>query len=136
LSDLKAFRSNCHAAARNVGARLRTVQDRNEAVGYCNYAIAFFKFSDSAVAVLLNAVYPIIAFATWPTGHEVHFNYIDHPKLAEAFRELGDYVIAHGDEVNQPLLRNMCKELTPTERKSIAYFRSRRVGDVIFNQWD
>jgi hypothetical protein len=136
LSDLKAFRSDCYAAAREVGARLRAVQDRNEAVGACNYAIARFEFPDSTVAALLNAVHPILAFANWPADSEFALEYIDCPKLAEAFQALGGYQVATSEELNQPLVREMCNGLTATEQDHIRYFRPRRFGDVIFNYWD
>jgi hypothetical protein len=71
--DLKAFRSDCHTAARTVGARLLSVQDRNEASGACNYAIAGFEFSDSVIAVLLNRVYPVITLVSSPTGSQITF---------------------------------------------------------------
>jgi hypothetical protein len=136
LSDLKAFRSHCHSAAREVGARLRTVQDRNEALGACNYAIARFELPDATVAVLLNAVHPVLAFAEWPAEGQLAFEYVDCPKLAEVFRTLGGYQIAASEELNQPLVREMCADLTMAEQEHVRYFRPRRVGDVIFNYWD
>jgi hypothetical protein len=136
LSNLKAFRSHCHAAAREVGARLGAVQGRSEALGACNYAIARFEFSDSTIAVLLNAVHPILAFARWPAEGQVAIEFVDCPKLAEVFQTLGGYETAASEELNQPLVRKMCKHLTPTEQRRVRYFRPRRVGDVIFNYWD
>lgn len=82
-SDLIAFRAHCYSAARAVGARLLTVQDRNEAIGACNYAIARFEFSDSVVAVLLNWIYPIVAFTSLPAEGQLTFEYIDRPDLAK-----------------------------------------------------
>jgi hypothetical protein len=136
FSDLVAFRSHCHIVAREVGAKLLTVQDRREAVGACNYAIARFEFSDSEFVVLLNAIHPILAIAKWPAENEIVFEYINCPKLTEAFTKLGVYLFATCDELNQPLVREMYKDLTPTKHECIRYFRPRRIGDVIFNYWD
>ena len=136
FSDVRAFRSHCHLAARKVGARLRTIQGYTEAARVCNYAIARFEFPDSTVAVLLNAVHSVVAFAKWPAEGQGAFEYIDHPRLADAFQALGDYVIAPSEELNRPLVREMCKDLAPTEKKRVRYFRPSRVGDVIFNYWD
>jgi hypothetical protein len=136
LSDLKAFRSRCHVAARIVGAKIQSIQDPREAAKLCNYAMARFEFSDCVVAVLLNLIHPIVAFAKYPVEGQIIFEYIDHASLAQAFRTFGEYAVATGEELSRPLVREMCKELSPTELKRVGYFRPARVGDVIFNYWD
>jgi hypothetical protein len=135
-SDLAGFRSHCHYASREVGAKVRIIQDPNEAAGFRNFTIARFDFSNSTVAVLLNVIHPIVGFANWPTESQILFEYIDHQRLAEVFGTLGNYTVATCKELNQPLLREMCRELTPTELKQVRYFRPERVGDVVFNYWD
>jgi len=135
-TDVKAFRSHCHLAARAVGAKLQTIKDRYDGVGICNFAIAYFEFSDAIVAALLNVVHPVIAFAKCPVDGQVTFDYVDCPKLAEEFRCLGAYSIAGCAELNQPLVRELCEDLAPDEVKRVRYFRPMRVGDVIFNFWD
>src|SRR5262245_9332645 len=57
-TDLKAFRSHCHEAARALGAKVPNIKNRWDGVGICNFAIARFDFSDSNVAVLLNVIHP------------------------------------------------------------------------------
>jgi hypothetical protein len=89
-----------------------------------------------AIAVLVNYIRPIIAFAKWPAEGQIISEYIDCPKLAEAFLEVGQYTIPSSEELNRPLLREMVKRLAPAEQKSVRYFRPERVGDVVFNNWD
>jgi hypothetical protein len=135
-SDLKAFRSHCHQVAREVGAKVLHIQEPFEGGRVCNYAMACLGFSDSTVAVLLNAAHPLVAFAKVPADGQVTFEYVDCPKLAVAFREQGEYTVASSEELNQPLLSDMCGDHTPTELRRVRYFRPARVGDVIFNFWD
>jgi hypothetical protein len=132
FSDWKTFHSHCYAAARIVCAKVHSIEDPFEGGKVCNYLLARFDFSDCSVTALLNRVYPILGFAKFPA--EVGF--IDCPKLAEAFASLGDYTVASGEELNRPLLRELCKDLAPRELKQIQYFRPRTIGDVIFNYWD
>jgi hypothetical protein len=113
FTDLNAFRSHCHLAARAVGANLGCIEDPYEANKQCNYAMARFEFSDTPLAVLLNVVHPIVAFAKWPGEGQLIFEYIDCPRLAEEFRIFGQYTVATSEDLNRPLLRDMCKDLSP-----------------------
>jgi hypothetical protein len=133
LCDLRAFRTCCHVAARTAGARLLEIKEPS--IG-CNYALARFVFSDSAVVALLNEVYPVLAFANCPLEWEVLFAYVDSPNLAEVFATYGQYTVVSSEELNCALTLDMCKDLSPSELKRVRYFRPQRVGDVIFNYWD
>jgi hypothetical protein len=135
-TDLKAFRLHCYHAASAVGANVQAIKDRYDGIGVCNFAVAYFEVSDTVVALLLNVVYPVIAFANCPVEGQIIFEYVDCQKLAEEFRSLGEYTIATCSELNQPLVRELWKDLSPVEAKRIRYFRPARIGDVIFNYWD
>ena len=82
-TDLKAFRSHCHLAARVAGAKEKAIKDLHDGFGVCSFAVASFEFSDGQhVALLLNVVYPVIAFAKCPVEGQIIFEYVDCPKLA------------------------------------------------------
>jgi hypothetical protein len=132
---IKAFHSYCHHAARVTGAEVQAIRDPYEG-GPSNYAMARIQFSDNVVVVLVNSIRPIIAFAKCPAEGQITFEYIDCPKLADAFLAVGEYAIATSEELNRPLLREMCKNLASAELKRVRYFRPKRVGDVVFNYWD
>jgi hypothetical protein len=136
FTDSKAFHSHCYHAARVTGANVQAIRDPFEGGIPSNYAIAHIQFSDTAVAVLVNQIRPIIGFAKCPVEGQITFEYIDCPKLADAFLEVGEYAIATSEELNRPLLREMCVNLSPWEREKVRYYRPARVGDVIFNYWD
>lgn len=135
-TDLQAFHSHCYHAARVTGAKVQAIRDPHEGGSPSNYSMAHFQFSDTVVAVLVNRIRPIIAFAKWPVGGQIIFEYIDCPILADAFLSVGEYTIATSEELDRPLLREMCSELSPWEQEQVRYFRPRRVGEVIFNYWD
>jgi hypothetical protein len=136
LTDLKAFHSHCHHAARVTGGKLQSIRDAYEGGIPNNYAIARIQFSDTVVAVLVNSIRPILAFAKCTAESQITFEYIDCPKLADAFHEVGQYTIPTSKELNCPLLSEMCNNLGPAEQKQVRYFRPRCVGDVVFNSWD
>src|SRR5436305_6024 len=110
--DLEAFRSHCHAAARNSGAMLLTIDDSMQPR---SYVTARFQFSDLTVELLLNRIYPVVGFAVPPREGECLFEYRDCPKLEQAFRSFGTYLIATPEELNKPLRVEMCEELNPEE---------------------
>jgi hypothetical protein len=136
VPDLRCFRSNCYEAARLAGATVLTVEDPSDFGLLRSYLTAHFKFSDRVVMATLNRYYPILAFAEASAERQVVLEYVDCPKLAEAFKALGPYTVATREELRQPLTRERCKDLTPTEQACVRYFRPARVGDVIFNYWD
>lgn len=132
-SDLKVFRSHCYDVARHVGADFRYILNPRRA---CSYSMACFSFSDSTVVALLNVVYPIIGFVRPPKEGQIVFDYIDCPKLADAFRAIGGYTVVQSEVLDLPLRHEYCSDLAPSELKRVQYFRPARIGDVIFNYWD
>jgi len=136
FSNLKEFRSHCHFAARAIGAKIQSIQDPVEARRVCSYALARLEFSESIIAVILNLFYPIIAYAKCPKEGQTILEFIDCQKLTEIFSTFDKYWIATSEELNHPLGREMCANLSAAELKRVRYFRPKRVGDVIFNYWD
>ena len=118
------------------GAKVQAIRDPYEGGSPSNYSMANIQFSETVVAVLVNQIRPIIAFAKCPVEGQITFEYVDCPKLADAFLEVGEYTIATSEELSRPLLREMCVNLSPWEREKVRYYRPRRVGDVIFNYWE
>jgi hypothetical protein len=118
------------------GAHVQTIRNPYEGGNPSNYAMASIQFSDTGVAVLVNQIRPVLAFAKYPHEGQIIFEYIDCPKLADAFLGIGEYTIATSEDLSRPLLREMCTDLSPWEREQVRYYRPQRVGDVIFNFWD
>jgi hypothetical protein len=102
----------------------------------CNYALALIELRDKTVAVVLNEVFPMLAFAVPPTDGQARLDFADCPDLAVEFERLGSYTRLTAEYLNQPLTSEMCGELAVHELKHVRYFRPPRVGDVVFNHWD
>src|SRR6185369_4579517 len=65
VNDFAAFRGHCHAAARALGGRVRSVKAPVPGVD-ANFARAVLELPGGSIAILLNAHFPVIAFADPP----------------------------------------------------------------------
>ncbi len=134
FTDYGAFRRHCYAVAREASWSVQEVRTPRQAIA-CNYALAVFASRESAIAAVLNGVFPLLAFATPPAEEQFDLEYADRPELATVFGRLG-YTVLPAAELGSPLTREMWQGLAPHEQKQIRYYRPRRVGDVIYNWWD
>ena len=134
-TDLRAFRGHCHEAARRVGGWVVSVEPPDAGRSH-NFAIATLATPAGDVAVLLNVRHPVIGFADPPAEGEARLRFRDFPELAEAFRGFGMYEVLGAAELGQAPTREQLRELSEVEREQIAYWKPRRVGDIIFNWWD
>jgi len=133
--DFRAFRGHCFAAARVLGGRVRAVEAPMQRVS-TNFARAVLELPDGPLVVLLNAHFPVVAFAELAAEGEVQPRFVDAPGLAELFREFGCYEVLATSELHQPVTAAACRELAPTEREQLQYWRPGRLGDLVFNFWD
>ena len=135
-TDLRAFRGHCHAAAHCVGGRVHSVMEPNPG-GVCrNFAVGVLVLTYDAVAVVLNAHYPILAFADPPAEGDVLLQFTDCPELADVFSAFDVYQVVSASEWEQPPTPTALRDLSPAERGQVAYWKPRRIGDVVFNCWD
>jgi hypothetical protein len=133
-TDYQAFRGHCYVAAREAGWSVREVMAPRQSVA-CNYALAVLASGESSIAVALNGVFPLLAFAAPPEDGRLDLDFADCPGLGAAFERLG-YTVIPAAELARPISQEMWQGLAPHEQKQLRYFRPRRVGDVIYNYWD
>lgn len=88
--------------------------------------------SNKHFQILLNAHYPLIAFASAVNFGEIKF--IDDHQLKEEFSPF--YRVLSTKDLDEPLLLKNEDELNCAEIKQIAYWKPLRIGEVIFNHWD
>ena len=131
-SDVCAFRAHCYEAAGRVSYQVVSV----ESAGLRNFAFATLHSPGERIAILLNAHFPGLAFAETPIVGEGLPRFLDHPILADSFREVGAYVVFSASELERRPVPEDLAELSVAERTQVAYWRPRRIGDVIFNHWD
>ncbi|MBN9524366.1 hypothetical protein J0H58_38605 [bacterium] len=134
-TDVRAFRGHCYEAARCV--RGTVVSFTNPYPGVTdNYAVAVLDTAAGAVAVLLNAHHPIVAFADPKGVTGSSFEFRDVPALADYFGGLGVYTVATAAGLNERPAAAHLRDLSPAELKRVKYFEPRRVGEIVFNFWD
>ncbi len=134
VTDYHAFRGHCYAASSEGGWAVREVLAPRQSMA-CNYALAVLASGDATLAVALNGVFPLLAFATPPSGGQITLDFADCPALRAAFEQFG-YTVLPAAELDRPLTREMWQGLAEHEQKQVRYFRPGRVGDVIYNYWD
>ena len=101
-----------------------------------NFAVAILDFDAGAVAVVLNAHFPVIAFADPPKEGEISLRFVDSPKLADTFRSFGVYTVVDRTVLLESVNASHWKQLASAEMERLRYFKPRCVGEVIFNCWD
>lgn len=132
--DLRAFRTVCHAVARNVSADVIHNPWRNPDVE-CNFADALLQLRDDRIAVLLNCFHPLVAFASeTSTGATLKFR--DHADLAQAFSAYPGFTVVSVATLTQSPTADMLSNLAAAEMEQFNYWKPSRIGDVIFNYWD
>lgn len=134
-SDLTLFRTHCFTSARSCGGTLCRC-DANEVRVGGNFEMQVFDLSCGQVAALLNAHYPILAFANASHRNDAPFEFVDHPDLAMQFSTFNAYQILSAASLNEPVEEDSCRQLTVPEHDQIKYWRPDRVGDLLFNKWD
>jgi hypothetical protein len=133
-SDMRVFRSCCFTAARLVGGTVTSFDPSPQVAR--SYALAVLTLPGRTVAVVLNAYFPVVAFAEPPVEGEVVLRFRDEPELAALFQQFGVYEVLEASCLDEPLIQEGIYKLGPEELKQAAYHRPDRVGDVIFNYWD
>lgn len=105
-----------------------------------NYFEAKVNIFNEDLFLLLNHIYPFIAFAS---NMEEDIQFIDSKKLKSEFDQY--YRVLSIKELSEPLEMNEKRgrfiienrnDLNDAELKNIKYWQSRTVGDVVFNCWD
>lgn len=100
-----------------------------------SYGTLVIKLPQKSVAVAINHIYPIIAFAE-PEHRWSDPQFIDCPLLAKTYRSFGYDQILSAEEANQTPEKKMYQHLSKYELKEISYWQPRKVGQIIFNWWD
>jgi hypothetical protein len=131
LCDLREFRGHCFAVARDLGGRVCSFETP---LHRSNFASAVLEFPSGRIAVLLNAHFPVIAFAE--PLNEDKLRFLDSPELGAQFRGFNIYTVSTVADLTRPLSKEMCQHLAPAERKQVDYWRPACVGELMFNFWD
>jgi hypothetical protein len=86
------------------------------------------------ILVLCNGVYPVLAFAA-PPIQMCRITFIDGGELAQPFRDLG-YECASQAQLEAGIDSTDLAMLDEVEREQIRYWKTSRIGDLLFNWFD
>lgn len=97
-----------------------------------NFYFAKIKYNNDTIFILINAYYPIIAFASQVNP----FNniYINNIRLSSEFSKF--YRVLSVSELESLISTRELKYLNYVELKQLEYFNPNNIGEVIFNYWD
>jgi hypothetical protein len=134
-SDVAAFRAHCFTAARLLSGHVSRIEPPSGPTGQ-NFVSLVLELPEGRVAVLLNAHYPVVGFAEPPGENERRLRFVDIPRLAEVFGNLGGYRVLEASDLEGSATDVDGSRLGPAELEQIRYWKPTRIGDLIFNYWD
>ena len=116
LNDVSAFNTNCFTAARAVNGKVVTLAARVASTA-TNFTFALMELSLGQIAVLINAHFPVIAFANPLFENCSRIRFTDVPELAMAFQDFGTYEVLSVAELSATLTPTLAKQLSSAELK-------------------
>lgn len=130
-TDVRAFRTALHAAARASGGRVGTVEERTYPRTF--HTASIIRRADEHV-VLCHAHHPWIAFAEERrTGYDDGF--ASPPPWSDVFPASGFDVLT-AEQLGTPLADLDTSVFSRAEWHQIGYFGITTLGGVLFNAWD
>ncbi|WP_153730905.1 hypothetical protein [Sporosarcina obsidiansis] len=128
LTDATDFIRVVYHAAREIGEQVTNVVKAEYPMNFHSAIL------DNGVYILLNAHYPIVAFAT---KQELQYTVIDLPVMKAVFQAAG-YSVLSKDEAGQSVSLKEAQQasLLPDEIEQIRYWQPNCLSDLIFNDWD
>lgn len=143
LVDGNQFKKFCYSIVTSLGGRVLSYR---EPVVAQNYYYAEVSLSnEDGLYILLNSIYPFIAFTTSPVPFNMTF--VDQKQLRATINQLyGEvYRVLHPVELDEPLRLKEAKgglvvlnenTLNKWDIYNIKYWKPKTVGEVVFNYWD
>ena len=137
LTKGKAFKILCYNIIKSKGGRILEFKEPT-ATNFYDVKVNVF---NEKFHILLNAHYPLLAFASFVENGDIDF--MDNPDLKKEFNPY--YNVLDRNELNEPIIIKPSSkkftvenenDLNKAEWKQLAYWKPDRIGEVIFNIWD
>jgi len=138
LTNGKEFKLLCYNIIKSKGGR---ILEFNEPTATSNFYDIKVNVFNKKFHILLNAHYPLLAFAAFVEKGDIDF--VDNLDLKEEFNSY--YNVLDMNELNVPItIKPSSKKFTvenendlnKAELKQLTYWKPDRMGEVIFNSWD
>jgi hypothetical protein len=138
----KTFIRDCFTAARLLNGSFVPTQKSDFL--HASFVFCVLELGLVRVAIALNKVYPIVAFAEPDEIEKVHFGgggntllkFVESPRLEDVFRSFGNYTVLTKSQLHKPLGQEMCKQLSEVEMNQIKYWKPATLGHLVFQYWD
>ncbi len=124
----KQFQAFCYAFAMEVDGIVVSFDTNLKGKNFYSCHIII---NEEDFYVLLNSIYPMIAFARKVDYFDIEF--IHNEKYKQFFQN--SYRVLNISELNEKLIDKK-HQLNKDELEQINYYKSKTVGEVIFNHWD
>ena len=132
------FKSACEHGTRLLRGKLENSYDAYAAPHFSYHeATISYDFGRKSCRVLCSVFYPVIAFAAaGPPRDSCDLAFTDNEMLRTVIGEKLDGYVLSAEDANRGITQALIELLDEAEKKDVRYWNPRRVGDVIFNQWD
>lgn len=129
----KAFKSACHAAARAAGGQ---VDEFRMPQVTPNFYVARILEKGGRMSVLGHMFEPFLAFARPLDADVMSVDFVDHERLAKAFRDNTEFSPLETRTLNRSLTSAELASLGPECVKELRYWKADTVGKAMFNWFD
>ena len=138
VTDGEYFKKICYSLIHRLNGDVLSFSEPQVARHYYEVKVKVF---EEDLSILLNYVYPFVAFAS--SVDYCYIKFVDNELLLNEFSPY--YRVLRSNELNEPLVIKENKgriivennnELNDAELTNIKYWKSKTVGDIVFNYWD
>ena len=138
VTDGEYFKKICYSLIHRLNGDVLSFREPKVARHYYEVKVKVF---EEDLSILLNYVYPFVAFAS--SVDYCYIKFVDNELLLNEFSPY--YRVLRSNELNEPLVIKENKgriivennnELNDAELTNIKYWKSKTVGDIVFNYWD
>lgn len=133
-----AFKDACEHAALLLRGKMENAYDAYARPHFSYHeAKLSYDFGRKSCSVLCSVYYPVIGFATVGSRRDSYeLTFTDNAMLSTAIGEKLSGHVLSAEDANRGTTQEIIELLDEAEKKDVRYWKPRRVGDVIFNQWD
>lgn len=130
--DFQRFKQAVYAAAQRIGASVISMRVADGVTP--NFHQADMREGARQISVICSRCFPIVACVESPVTKS-GIRPIDVPNVVESMHAFG-FEVAESKELERDVTTEDIELLSDEERKELKYWKSKRIGDLVFNWWD
>lgn len=90
----------------------------------------------SVVSILVHESFPFLAFTSSTDVPYLEIDFCEWPSFNQSILDITGWKILPIDFLNLPITEQITENLSSTEHNQIRYWKPKKIGDLIFNNWD